>query len=162
MRRRLQRRHGLLQRLTGHLARREREHDRPLRVFRDGQGCLPGELAGASLPGLPVGRRALHERVHGHRRHHHGDADERLRDPPAPAGSSGGVAIDSGAARTKESPLVFREPEGGVGCPRFGQLEPAAGEQEAGIGAGGEPVVRRRLDPPAGEQILARFVDPAP
>ncbi len=80
----------------------------------------------------------------------------------APAGgTAGGIAIDARPTVPQELLLVLCEPEGSVGCPRFGQLEPAACEQEARIGAGGKPVVRGRLDPPAGEQVIARFVDPA-
>ena len=75
-------------------------------------------------------------------------------------GASGGVTIDPRTARRQEPLLVLGELEARLGRPRFGQLEPAAGEQEAGVGPGGEPVVRGRFDPPAGQQVVACLVDP--
>ena len=75
--------------------------------------------------------------------------------------ASAGITIDPRAARRQEPLLVLSEHEAGFGGPRLGQLEPAAGEQEAGVGAGREPVGASRFDPPAGQQVVAGLVDPA-
>ena len=145
----------------GRLARGEGEHDRSLRVLRDGQLGLPGELARPRLAGLAVGSRALHERVRGHRRHHDHDADEDPAIRRRRRGPARGVAIDRVrlAARNRRSSSVSSKPDPAAHDsasssrpPPYRKLvsDPAAIQSWAADSS-----------PPSGEQVVACVVDPA-
>ncbi len=135
----------------------------PLGVLVDRQLGLAGQVAGPGLVGLAVGRGALGQRE---------DAEQagRRRGPTAstptsgaPAARAGGrFAVGLGAAGGEEAALVVGERHVGVRRPRLGQVEAAAGVQEAGVGPASIQSAVAACEPPACQQVVAGVVDPAP